>query len=213
MERNLVVYRLARFALLVVAKIWFRVQAIGSQELPKGGVVLAPNHASHLDPVLVGITVRRPLFFLARHSLFRPRSWGKILRMVGAVPIDREALSKESFTKTIRELRAGNSTLIFPEGTRSSDGQLLELKPGVIQLSQIARVPVVPVWIQGSLEALPRHSKFPRPKKIRVKFGRPLDCTKREIDTCLNELKNELLALQADLDKSGRNPVRSVAAL
>ena len=127
------------------------------------------------DPaLLVGVPLWRPVSYLARENLFRVPLVGWILRHTYVVPINRESAGTGSIREMIARLKAGFWVGIFPEGTRSPDGALGEIKPGFLALLRRADVPVCPVGIAGANEALSRSAWFLRPTKVRVVFGTPI---------------------------------------
>ncbi len=140
---------------------------------PDGGALLVSNHLSHLDVFVLGIPLRRPLNYVARSTLFFP-PLGTLIRSVGGFPIQREGMGVQGLKETLRRLRNGGIVVLFPEGTRSRDGAIGELKPGIAVLAQRAKVPVVPAAIAGTFEAWPRARPFPRPHPIRIHYGRPI---------------------------------------
>ncbi|RLS57703.1 MAG: 1-acyl-sn-glycerol-3-phosphate acyltransferase [Planctomycetota bacterium] len=158
--------------------IWFRYRARGIENLPAGGALLLVNHQSFLDPLLVGLPLTRPVSYLARDNLFGVPLVGWVLRSTYVMPIRREGAGTESIRESIRRMEHGFLVGIFPEGTRSEDSQLGELKPGFLALIRRVKVPVIPVAVAGAFEALPRGAWFPRPRSIRVAFGAPLDATR-----------------------------------
>ena len=155
--------------------IWFRFRAHGIENLPHGGALLLINHQSFLDPLMVGLPLRRPVSYLARGNLFRVPVLGWLLKRTYVMPISRESAGTESLRESLRRMEHGFLVGIFPEGTRSLDGGLRELKPGFVALVRRANVSVIPVAVAGAYEAFPRGAWFPRPSKIRVVYGSPLD--------------------------------------
>ncbi len=155
--------------------IWFRFRAHGIENLPPGGALLLINHQSFLDPLMVGLPLRRPVSYLARENLFRVPVVGWLLKRTYVMPISRESAGTESLRESLRRMEHGFLVGIFPEGTRSLDGGLRELKPGFVALIRRVNVPVIPVAVAGAYEAFPRGAWFPRPSKIRVVYGLPLD--------------------------------------
>ena len=154
--------------------VCFRFRRRGWRQIPDTGpVLLLSNHASHIDPVLVGAATQRRLFYLARSSLFRPALFAALIRSFGAVPIDREGHGLGGVKTTLRLLNAECSVLVFPEGTRTHDGSIGSLRAGFVKVAQRSGVPVIPVWIDGSFGVLPRGRRFPRPRKIEVRIGAP----------------------------------------
>jgi 1-acyl-sn-glycerol-3-phosphate acyltransferase len=147
----------------------------GRENLPRtGGVILAPNHISHLDPPLAGSAVGRPVHFMAKEELFRVPVLGWLIRRTRAFPVKRGSADRKALRKAQELLEKGEVVVVFPEGQRSSDGKLQEPELGLALLAARAKAPVVPMAIVGSDRALPRGSMFFRPAKIRVKIGEPL---------------------------------------
>ncbi|MFY7951217.1 MAG: lysophospholipid acyltransferase family protein [Armatimonadaceae bacterium] len=136
---------------------------------PAGPMLLVCNHLSHLDPPFVGMCVGRPCTYLARHTLFDVPGLAWLIRKLGAVPIDRDA-GKDGLTAVLKLLEEGRRVVMFPEGTRSPDGTLQPLKPGVALIVKKARCPVVPVGIVGAFETWPRTHKLPTPAPLGI-FG------------------------------------------
>lgn len=161
--------------LKVIFHGWNGYKARGMERLAPGGGLLLINHQSYVDPLLVGLPLRRPVSYLARDSLFRVPVLGTFLRIVYVMPINREAAGTESIREGIRRMRHGFLVGVFPEGTRSTDGRMGKMKPGFVALVRRAGVPVYPVGIAGAYDALPRKAKWLRPKPLRVVFGEPFD--------------------------------------
>jgi 1-acyl-sn-glycerol-3-phosphate acyltransferase len=138
-----------------------------------GGALLISNHLSHLDVFVLGLMAPRPLSYMARSSLFVP-PLGFLIRSVGGFAIRREGIGAEGLKETLRRLRSGGIVLLFPEGTRSRDGALGPLKPGIAALAARTHMPVVPAAVAGTFEAWPRSARLPRPHPIRVHFGPPI---------------------------------------
>ena len=140
----------------------------------RGPVIIASNHASFLDPMMVGVGAPRKLNYLARDTLFRFRPFAKILYLVNTYPIRRQASDISAFKLALDKLSQGKAVFVFPEGTRSKDGSLQEPKSGIGFLQKSSRASILPCYVKGSMEAWPRHSRFPRPRPVSVYFGRPL---------------------------------------
>ncbi len=171
----------------------FRLRAYGREHVPRaGGAILASNHQSFLDPILIGAAVDREIDYFARSSLFRG-PLAPLIRALNAFPVERareragrgaaerepagaaagarapeegRASTAAAIRGAIERLRAGRVLLVFPEGTRTATGALGPFQPGVAALARRARVPVVPVAVDGAFEAWPRHRALPR-------LGRP----------------------------------------
>ncbi len=168
-------YRLIRLLLQNVIPTVFRVRVFGQENVPKrGGVLIASNHQSYLDPVLIGIGVHRPVTYMARAALFRIPIFGKLIYSLNAFPIKRARLDPGGMREAERRLKDGWQLLLFPEGTRTRDGSIGRVRPGFGLLAMRADVPVVPVAIHGAFEAWPRGRLIPRPARVSVAFGRAI---------------------------------------
>ncbi|MCX7867117.1 lysophospholipid acyltransferase family protein [Limisphaera sp. VF-2] len=154
---------------------YFRWRVEHVDRVPRtGGVILAPNHASFLDPPLVGAALPRPVTYLARKSLFRFPPMGWLLRRCHCIPVDREAATPAGLRTLLQHLQAGAAVLLFPEGTRSADGRIHPAEAGLGLLVVRSAAPVVPVRICGTFEAYGRHLRWPRPRPVRIIFGTPM---------------------------------------
>jgi len=154
--------------------VWLRYRARGVERLPAdGGGLLLANHQSYLDPLLVGLPLRRPVSFLARDSLFRVPVIGWILRNTYVMPLSRDSGGVAGFRETLRRLDEGFLVGVFPEGTRSPDGTLGTFKPGFAALVRRTDLPIYPVGIAGANRALGKGSRFLKPHRVCVVFGEP----------------------------------------
>jgi 1-acyl-sn-glycerol-3-phosphate acyltransferase len=167
----LVWYRIVRFAVGTLLAATGGLRASGRENIPTtGGALLISNHLSYLDVFVLGIPVPRPLNYVARSTLFLP-VLGALIRSVGGFPIQREGMGASGLKETLRRVRNGGIVVLFPEGTRSRDGALGPIKPGIAVLATRARVPIVPAGVAGTFEAWPRGRRFPWPSPIRVHYG------------------------------------------
>ncbi len=149
-------------------------RATGRRHIPaEGGALLVANHLSHLDVFVLGQLQPRPLNYVARSTLFF-RPLGAFIRSVGGFPIQRDGLGAQGVKETLRRLRNGSLVVLFPEGSRSFDGLLGPLKPGISALVSRTRVPIVPTGIAGTFEAFPRGRLWPIPHPVRIHFGPPI---------------------------------------
>ena len=165
-------YSLTRIAARIIGIVLFRIRCEGRENYPQTGAALVcANHQSYLDPVLVGLTCGRQLNYLARKSLFRfvPFRW--LIRWYDAIPIEREGLGIGGLKETLRRLKQGKMVLLFPEGTRTRDGELSPLQPGFCTLARRGRASIVPVAIDGAYQAWPRDRLLPRRATIHIQVG------------------------------------------
>lgn len=167
-----IVYELGWRFFREVARGFTDFQVVGSDRLQvEGPALVACNHVSFLDPPFVGQAFQDPIHYFARKTLFDHPVAGWVLRRWQAIPIDRDKPDASSLKNTIRLLRAGKKVLIFPEGTRSPDGQLQPAEAGVGLFIAKSEAPVLPVRIFGSYECFPRGSWFLKPAKITLVVG------------------------------------------
>ena len=174
-------YRCARlWCRLVALTAGARVRVYGKENIRPGqAYIYMANHASLLDiPALIGYMPYR-FSVIAKKELLRMPFLGRYLRSTGHFPVDRGDARKAArdLRRVIEEVGAGKSLAVFPEGTRSADGRLLEFKPGAFKIAVRAGVPIVPVTIRGAHECLPRGSLAPRPGRVDVIIGAPIDTT------------------------------------
>jgi 1-acyl-sn-glycerol-3-phosphate acyltransferase len=167
-------YRFVQFFFATLFAVLWTWRATGRANVPRqGGVLLVANHLSFLDVFLMGMPLPRPLNYVARSTLFIP-GLGFLMWSVGAFPIQREGMGASGMKETLRRLRSGGIVTLFPEGTRSADGELGPLKQGIAVLVSRAGVPVVPAGIAGTFESWPRSRLIPIPCPIRIHYGRPI---------------------------------------
>jgi 1-acyl-sn-glycerol-3-phosphate acyltransferase len=158
----------------VIAHVGFNYKVVGSENiLEEGSAIMASNHASYLDPPLIGIATRAELYFLARKTLFRNPIFGGILTRVNSLPVDLAKGDLTAIRMIIKLLKEGKRTVIFPEGTRTLTGELQAARPGIGMIIAKTLTPVVPVRIFGSYEAWPKGGKLKR-FPITVVVGKPL---------------------------------------
>ncbi len=162
---------------LVYATLYHRYRVYGRRHCPPAGrgAVLAANHASYVDPTLIGIAFWHRIWYLARKTLFeRSRLARWILINISAIPISRERMDLSTLRYLQQLCASGQQIVIFPEGTRTPDGALHAAHAGVGLLADALKVDIVPVYLHGTYEAFPRHSAWPRPKQVVACFGPPL---------------------------------------
>jgi len=162
---------LARWSVVLL----YGMRAFGRTRIPRDGALLVcPNHQSHFDPVLVGLLFPRRLNFVARKSLFEIPLLRWLIAYLDAIPIDRDGMGLEGLKTSLRRLRGGEAVLIFPEGTRSPDGEVAPLHPGFCMLARRGQATLLPVGVDGAFEAWPRTALLPRPGLIFACVGEPI---------------------------------------
>jgi len=168
-------YRFTRFTFSIFFRIWFRWKVLHRERVPAaGGVILASNHVSYLDPVYVVSALERMVVGLARESAFNVPLGGRILRSWRVIPVDQTGTGRGLKTFLSR-LRSGDAVIMYPEGTRSPTGQIRAPQPGIGLIIIKSTAPVVPIKLFGAYEAYARHHWLPRPYQVQIKFGEPLD--------------------------------------
>jgi 1-acyl-sn-glycerol-3-phosphate acyltransferase len=171
-------YAILKPCAVAVMRLCFGLRSRGAEHVPaEGPVLLVANHASFLDPPLVGGVAPRPLCFMAKAELFRVPLFGSFLRRLNAHPLRREGGDAGALRTALRVLKGGGALLVFPEGTRGVDGILGPAKPGAGMLAVLGGAAVVPVYVSGSDRAWPRGRRFPRLANVTVTFGPPLSMT------------------------------------
>ncbi len=171
----MILYRVSRFLLIPLFRIIFRLEVKGSDNFPRaGGFILASNHVSYLDPIVLGVACPRQLNFMARHDLFTIPIFGAFIRSVGAFPLRRNSADIVSIKEALRRLRRAGGLVLFPEGRRSPKEVSQDAQPGIGFIAVKSQVPVVPAFIDGTQRALGRNARFIRPTRVRVYFGRPI---------------------------------------
>jgi 1-acyl-sn-glycerol-3-phosphate acyltransferase len=177
----------------LVAKTLFFFRAYGSQNIPReGGCILAMNHESYLDPPLAGISAPREIFYLARKTLMKWPVLGPIFPKLNVIPVDQERADMSALKTVIKQVRAGHCTVIFPEGSRTLDGQLQPAQAGLGLVIAKTRCTVVPARIFGAHEAFPRGGRphFFRP--ITLVIEPPMTFTKADFEGDGRELYQRL---------------------
>jgi 1-acyl-sn-glycerol-3-phosphate acyltransferase len=165
-----------------LAANWFSLQVRGREHMIEDGpALIAMNHQSFLDPPLAAACCDREIHFLARKSLFEIPLLGTLLARLNVIGVDRDGNDMAALKAVIRTVRAGGCTIIFPEGTRTSDGGLQSAKPGLGLVVAKTLAPVVPMRVFGAYDAFPRTSKRPRRTPITIVIGKPIHFTRADV--------------------------------
>jgi 1-acyl-sn-glycerol-3-phosphate acyltransferase len=169
-----IIYNLVAVTIRLILRLNGGFEVKGKENVPlEGGVLVAANHISYLDPPLVGSLLPRRATFMARNGLFNIPVLGWIIKGA-AFPVDRERTRPSTIKETVRRLKSGELIVIFPEGKRNESGELMEAKRGVGMIGSLSRAPVVPALIIGSDKALPVNAKWLKRAKVTVVFGKPI---------------------------------------
>jgi glycerol-3-phosphate dehydrogenase (NAD(P)+) len=169
---NPFVYWPVRWVLKAAILVYFRLRRRGMEHVPDGGVILASNHRSFLDPFAIGCCIGRPIYFVAKRELFKNPLLGWLLNCLGAFPVRRGASDEESMATALALLGRGQAVVIFPEGTRIRTGSLARPKRGVGRLALQSGKPVVPIAVTNSERV--RSGWRIKPVKVHIRFGPPL---------------------------------------
>ena len=176
MFRN-IFYKITQIFFRIILIIYNRVSVKWEAPLPESGrYIVAANHCSNLDPLVIGANFPRQLKYLSKSELFHNFFLGGAIRMLGGVPViqeDRNAAAS-ALKALLNLLQEGNSVILFPEGSRSPDGKLKPLEGGTALISIKSGVPIIPAYVTGSFEAMPSGAKWVKPKKIRLIFGKAI---------------------------------------
>lgn len=161
-----------RPAVRLVSRTFWRVTFGGVENIPPaGGLIIAANHQTYVDPFWIALPIKRPLRFLAWNKAFTWPLAGKALELLGAWPISIERGSPTAYRRSLQWLRAGGAVVIFPEGGRAfSDGAMSRFKTGAARLALEAGVPVLPVTVRGGNAAWPRGQRLPRPSRVEIVY-------------------------------------------
>lgn len=188
-------YTVFRYLFRLAGLVLFKYHCQGRHHLPgTGGAIICANHQSHLDPPLVGMAPSRHCIYLARKSLFKNPVFGFIISMLDAIPLNRDGMGIEGIKATLRKLKAGETVVMFPEGTRTKTGEMQTLKSGFITLARRAKVPLVPCGFVGAYDCLPRGGKLPQFERIRCVYGPQI--TSEQIAEMSDDQLIELLTIR-----------------
>jgi 1-acyl-sn-glycerol-3-phosphate acyltransferase len=156
-------------------RVFFTLEYKGTENVPeRGAVVIAGNHPSYLDPILIGLVLPRRVYFMAWDRLFSIPVLGAVIRHFGAFPVRLGSRDPNAFAAALAILESDKALGIFPEAGRSKAGIMNPLKTGAVRLAIAARAPIVPVTITGAYDAWPSSRLIPLPRKITVKYHRPI---------------------------------------
>ena len=172
-----VIYFVSYLIYKAILKGFFGFEVKGAENVPeKGPFIIASNHVSYADPTVIAVTCNTAqIFFIAKHELFNIPVFGLWVRAVGSIKIERNSHSSEPLRKAVNRLREGRALGMFPEGRRSTDGNLQKAQPGMGFIAAKSGAPVIPVYISGTDKVLPKGRRWVRFGKITAKVGKPVD--------------------------------------
>lgn len=193
-------YRLIRLLAWLLLKIIFRLSVRGQKNIPRqGGFILAANHRSFLDPVVLAVSCPRPVFFLAKEELFIHNAlFGRFITALNAIPLQRNSRDLRALRRVVSELKAGKVFIIFPEGRRLAEGEDIRPMKGVGLLAVKADVPIAPAFIEGTAQALPINGSRISPHKIKVCFGQPIFPQSAQVEGSVQDKKDEVYQALAE---------------
>jgi len=209
---NLLWYHFGKFFFRIVFYPLYGMRSFGKDNIPsEGPILMLSNHQSFFDPIFCQVPLRRNLYCIARESLYtKNRFFGLLLKSVLTIPIRRGEADLAAMRKVMDKLREGWGVCLFPEGTRTYDGKVAEIKPGFGLLSRRTGAKVIPVILDGAFECWPRHKKLPSLGRVVVEYGEPIDAEKvkelgdREFARFLTE---KMRQMQSQLRKKlGKEP-------
>ena len=194
-------YTLSLFFCRIMCITWFDIRIVHVERIPKkGATILAANHQSFVDPVVVGMSSDRASCYLAKQELFRMPIFGWLVRLYNTFPVPRESLAPKRAIEICRQiLDRGRSLVMFPEGTRSADGRLQPVRRGISLIAKMTRATVVPALVTGTYKSWPRSAWWPRPGRASVTFGTPIRYSDEEsLDSFTDRLSSSLRALAVE---------------
>ena len=186
----------------VLSRLFFKIEFCGIENIPAGGgVIIAANHQTYIDPFWLSLKIKRPTRYLAWSAAFNWPVVGKCLSLLGAWPLALEGSDPAAIRRSLQWLREGGAVVIFPEGGRSTaSGSLERFKAGAVRLALEAQVPILPVTIKGGNRVWPRGWRFPRPGKVIVTYH-PLhhaeQCPDEETRACARRESERLASVIA----------------
>ena len=179
-----------------MSKILFRTEVIGEKNVPgKGPFIMAPNHISFLDALILGGISPRKLYYFAKNSLFEKKPLAALITILGAIPAEHKIMSS-ALKKGIRILKQKKGILIFPEGTRSQNGKMGTGKPGIGFLAVKSKCPVIPVFISGTNKAFPVGGKFLKLAKVKITIGKPVFFNQDDYSVVTLQIMEKIKELQ-----------------
>ena len=200
MKLERVPYWIARFYCQGLSALLLRTRVVGLRHVPReGAVLLVSNHQSYMDPILATMDIPREGNYMARDSLFKNPLFGRMIAYLNAFPVRRNTADLAAIKESLRRLKQGKALLLFPEGTRTVDGRIQPMLPGLGAIAKKARVPIVPTLIDGVFQAWPRHRPFPGVGNVIVEYDRPISPAQFQsltADELMNMIHGRLVAMQ-----------------
>jgi 1-acyl-sn-glycerol-3-phosphate acyltransferase len=199
--RESIPFKFAQLICRVVTSVYFDLKVWGIEHVPRtGGVLLVANHQSFLDPILLGVRLPRSLSYMARSELFEVNpvfTW--LIRSLGAFPVRQTGSAAGAIKEAVERLQEGRALNIYPEGSRTETGEIGPMEKGVALVIRKAKVPVVPVAIEGSFEAWRKGTTLFRPHPIRLLYGPPMDLNDKRPDEIVATIDRTVRGLFEEL--------------
>lgn len=168
-------YRVLRYLAQIFFVFYFRGRVFGIRNVPPTGpVLLVCNHQSFLDPISSTVAIRRECSYMARDTLFVNSHFKRLIESLNAFPVKRGAADVGAVKEILRRLKNGRLVVVFPEATRTRDGEISEINPNSLLIAKRARAVIVPTVVDGAFEAWPRTAFFPRPVRMHVTYCEPI---------------------------------------
>ena len=172
----------------ILARVFFRMRVVHPERMIESGpLILAVNHSSFFDPPLAGICSRRAVYFLARKTLLQWPFFGPLFPDMNVIPVERDGNDMSALREVIKKIREGNGVLLFPEGTRSKDGNIQPARAGIGLVIAKTGAPVLPMRIFGAYDAFPKNSKRLHFTQITVVIGEPLVFSPNDLASATRE--------------------------
>jgi len=192
----------------IFAKTFYSMKVIHPERMiEEGPLILAVNHSSYFDPPLAGICSKRAVYYLARKDLMKWPILGPLFPQMNVIPVERGGNDMSALRDVIKKVREGNGIVLFPEGTRSKDGNLQSAKAGIGLIIAKTRAPVLPIRIFGAYEAFPKGTKGLKLTKIKVVLGEPIHLTKEDVEPATRDtyqnISNRVMEAIAKLTPEG----------
>jgi len=205
LDERWLVWKSLQASARVLGSVFFDLRVDGLEHIPRhGGALIASNHQSYLDPILLNTRMRRPLNYLAKSELFENPHLGRLLRTVGVFPLHQKGTDFSAIRQAVVSLRAGQLLSIYPEGARTPNGRIGRIEKGIALILRRAHVPVIPVVIIGAYEAWPIFRPFPRPWPIRIRIGPPMDLAGKSSDEIVEAVDRTLRRMFDELTEESR---------
>lgn len=207
-------WKLAQTLGRILTTCWFDLKVFGLQHVPRrGGVLLVCNHQSNLDPLLIGVRLNRPLSYVAKSELFENPFLARLLRWFNSFPVRQGSGDVGAVKETIARLKEGGALALFPEGSRTDNGDLLPVQRGVGLVVRRAKVPAIPVVVDGSFQVWPKWNGMFRSGHIRLVYGPPMDLSGLKEEQIVRRIEGTLREMFDALRKRESNSRGSRRAL